>query len=140
MELVPSAVEAQNPNHRTTREDPAWIVFFYLKLSGDYIGHIYRNPRTATFQTCAYYHKSYLDKNPNEYFKVKSFYFLWFFTLTISSLFLRSRWGRCHQPMIISNPTLQETQGFPAGPVVENPPANMGDTGSIPDLGGSHMQ
>ena len=137
MELVPSAVEAQNPNHWTTREDPAWIVFLYLKLSSDYIGHIYRNPWTATFQTCAYHRKSYLDKNPNEYFKVKSFYFLWFFTLTISSLFLRSRRGRCHQPMIISNPTLQ---GSPAGPVVENLPANMGDTGSIPDLGGSHMQ
>ena len=30
-------------------------------------------------------------------------------------------------------------QGFPGGAVVENPPANAGDTGSSPGLGGSHM-
>ena len=29
--------------------------------------------------------------------------------------------------------------GFPGGAVVENPPANAGDTGSSPGLGGSHM-
>ena len=28
---------------------------------------------------------------------------------------------------------------FPGGPVVKNPPANAGDTGSIPGLGRSHM-
>ena len=28
---------------------------------------------------------------------------------------------------------------FPSGPVVKNPPANAGDTGSIPDLGEFHM-
>ena len=34
----------------------------------------------------------------------------------------------------------QETlESFPGGSVVKNPPANEGDTGSIPDLGGSHM-
>ena len=30
-------------------------------------------------------------------------------------------------------------QGFPGGTVVENLPANAGDTGSSPGLGGSHM-
>ena len=30
-------------------------------------------------------------------------------------------------------------RGFPGGSVVKNPPANAGDTGSIPDLGRSHM-
>ena len=30
-------------------------------------------------------------------------------------------------------------RGFPGGAVVENLPANAGDTGSSPDLGGSHM-
>ena len=30
-------------------------------------------------------------------------------------------------------------QDFPGGPVVKNPPANAGDTGSVPGLGGSHM-
>ena len=29
--------------------------------------------------------------------------------------------------------------GFPGGAVVENQPANAGDTGSSPGLGGSHM-
>ena len=28
---------------------------------------------------------------------------------------------------------------FPGGTVVKNPPANAGDTGSIPDLGRSHI-
>ena len=30
-------------------------------------------------------------------------------------------------------------RGFPGGPVVKNPPANAGDTGSIPALGRSHV-
>ena len=29
--------------------------------------------------------------------------------------------------------------GFPGGSVVKDPPANAGDTGSIPDPGRSHM-
>ena len=33
-------------------------------------------------------------------------------------------------------PTLR---GFPGGSVVKNPPANVGDTGLISDLGRSHM-
>ena len=28
---------------------------------------------------------------------------------------------------------------FPGGPVVKNPPANAGDTGSIPNPGGSYV-
>ena len=32
-----------------------------------------------------------------------------------------------------------EKTGFPGGAVVENLPANAGDTGSSPGLGGSHM-
>ena len=30
-------------------------------------------------------------------------------------------------------------EGFPGGAVVRSPPANAGDTGSSPGLGGSHM-
>lgn len=30
-------------------------------------------------------------------------------------------------------------QGFPGGPGVKGPPANAGDTGSIPEQGRSHM-
>ena len=30
-------------------------------------------------------------------------------------------------------------EGFPGGPRIKNPPANAGDTGSIPGLGRSHM-
>ena len=33
----------------------------------------------------------------------------------------------------------ESTQGFPGGAVVESLPANAGDTGSSPGLGGSHM-
>ena len=29
--------------------------------------------------------------------------------------------------------------GFPGGPLIENPPANAGDTASVPDPGRSHM-
>ena len=32
-----------------------------------------------------------------------------------------------------------ENEGFPGGAVVENLPANAGDTGSSPGLGRSHM-
>ena len=32
-----------------------------------------------------------------------------------------------------------ESRGFPGGAVVENLPANAGDTGSSPGLGRSHM-
>ena len=35
--------------------------------------------------------------------------------------------------------TVRMIQGFPGGAVVENLPANAGDTGSSPGLGGSHM-
>ena len=33
----------------------------------------------------------------------------------------------------------KKRQGFPGGAVIENLPANAGDTGSSPGLGGSHM-
>ena len=33
----------------------------------------------------------------------------------------------------------RNAKGFPGGAVVENPPANAGDTGSSPGLGRSHM-
>ena len=36
-------------------------------------------------------------------------------------------------------PLLKASQGFPGGAVVENLPANAGDTGSSPGLGRSHM-
>ena len=34
---------------------------------------------------------------------------------------------------------IKKFQGFPGGAVVENLPANAGDTGSSPGLGRSHM-
>ena len=37
---------------------------------------------------------------------------------------------------MISKPVIG---GFPGGAVVESPPADAGDTGSSPGLGGSHM-
>ena len=39
----------------------------------------------------------------------------------------------------MNNPTKTTvSRGFPGGPVVKNPPANTGDTGSIPGPGRSH--
>ena len=32
-----------------------------------------------------------------------------------------------------------QKRGFPGGAVIRNPPANAGDTGSIPGPGGSYM-
>ena len=42
---------------------------------------------------------------------------------------------------LLSNylPMKNKVKGFPGGSVVKNLPANAGDTGSIPDLGRSHM-
>ena len=42
---------------------------------------------------------------------------------------------------LVTGVVYQELQleGFPGGAVVENLPANAGDTGSSPGLGGSHM-
>ena len=34
---------------------------------------------------------------------------------------------------------IEHIRDFPGGTVVENPPANAGDTGSSPGPGGSHM-
>ena len=33
----------------------------------------------------------------------------------------------------------KQTRDFPGGAVIKNPPANAGDTGSIPGAGRSHM-
>ena len=37
------------------------------------------------------------------------------------------------------NTAKKPNKGFPGGAVVENLPANAGDTGSRPGVGGSHM-
>ena len=42
----------------------------------------------------------------------------------------------CKDGLIFKN---QSVWGFPGGTVVENLPANAGDTGSSPGLGRSHM-
>ena len=59
------------------------------------------------------------------------------FVLTESD-YERSGWqkGPWHQPKSL---TKRKGGGFPGGAVVENLPANAGDTGSSPGLGGSHM-
>ena len=45
----------------------------------------------------------------------------------------------CIYPLT-GNPTPKNLpQDFPGGPVVKNPPANAGDTGSIPGLGRVHV-
>ena len=56
----------------------------------------------------------------------------------------RSSWA--HEPQLLSlrvwslcSATREAARGFPGGAVVENLPANAGDTGSSPSLGRSHM-
>ena len=39
---------------------------------------------------------------------------------------------------IVTRGLKNHTLGFPGGTVIKNPPANAGDTGSIPGLGRSH--
>ena len=46
-------------------------------------------------------------------------------------------WGQREQSA--SGAGKEKVQGFPGGAVVENLPANAGDTGSSPGLGRSHM-
>ena len=41
-----------------------------------------------------------------------------------------------HKTLKILNPL---GLGFLGGPVAKNPPANVGDTGSVPGLGGPHV-
>ena len=55
------------------------------------------------------------------------FFIMVLFTSTLSTVF--------HQPLFLKSKGL----GFPGGAVVENLPANAGDTGSSPGLGRSHM-
>ena len=54
-------------------------------------------------------------------------------------MFLLVPYGCCNQ--LPQNLRLKTTElDFPGGSVVKNPPANAGDTGSIPDVGRSHGQ
>ena len=43
------------------------------------------------------------------------------------------------KPFAKIHPSKSTLQGFPGGAVVENLPANAGNTGSSPGLGRSHM-
>ena len=40
---------------------------------------------------------------------------------------------------LVDKNSIKKERDFPGGAVVKNPPANAGDTGSIPGLGRSHM-
>ena len=48
-------------------------------------------------------------------------------------------WQRSHLKVGRQKKNQKMIQGFPGGAVVENLPANAGDTGSSPGLGRSHM-
>ena len=50
-----------------------------------------------------------------------------------------SRWPQCNHKTPNNRESRVRLRGFPGGAVVENLPANAGDTGSSPGLGRSHM-
>ena len=70
------------------------------------------------------------------------------------NLFQSIEWGQSYTVPVLSwnlqkpcllllsflEPAIRISLGFPCGSVVENLPANAGDMGSIPGLGGSHSQ
>ena len=58
-----------------------------------------------------------------------------------NKVLLYSTGNSIHYPVINHNGKeyKKECRGFPGGTVVENLPANVGDTGSSPGLGRSHM-
>ena len=48
--------------------------------------------------------------------------------------------GSTKQPSLSCSSNIKDHgSSFPGGPVVKSPPCNAWDTGSIPDLGGSHV-
>ena len=60
--------------------------------------------------------------------------------MTINNLIIpHSYVGRTLKNIFTYFMTYKDLTGFPGGAVVENLPANAGDTGSSPGLGGSHM-
>ena len=64
--------------------------------------------------------------------------FLWFI---LNCCNLRENWATETAIYVhIQSPTRSPLRGFPGGSVVKSLPANVGDTGSVPDLGRSHMQ
>ena len=59
---------------------------------------------------------------------------------TDMKLILQRRFStRAANPHSVAEDAKRGTWGFPGGAVVENLPANAGDTGSSPGLGRSHM-
>ena len=57
-----------------------------------------------------------------------------------AELFFLRIWEIQRQLLERSHEGQETLEGFLCDSVVKNPPANEGDTGSIPDLGGSHMR
>ena len=60
-------------------------------------------------------------------------------TITQYQQFFHCLWLDIQEFKAISVLKKHQSRGFPGGAVVESLPANAGDTGSRPGLGGSHM-
>ena len=58
---------------------------------------------------------------------------------TVSRRKKKNALGSLPEKTVLSVLIKNSVLGFPGGAVVENPPANAGDTGSSPGLGRSHM-
>ena len=60
-----------------------------------------------------------------------------FGTKVIGEILINTRYTSYNNPVLYWHKN--KSQDFPGGPVVKNPPANAGDTGSIPGPGRLHI-
>ena len=99
---------------------------------------VFSNESVLHIRWPMYWSFSFSISPSNEYSELISFRMDWFDLLAVQGT-LKSL--QINPPVAWSIPnSLKDCGDFPGGPLVKNPPANAGDTGSIPGLGRFHMQ
>ena len=99
---------------------------------------VFSNDSVLHIRWPKYWSFSFSISPSNEYSELISFRMDWFDLLAVQRT-LKSL--QINPPMTWSIPnSLKDCGDFPGGPLVKNPPANAGDTGSIPCQGHFHMQ
>ena len=99
---------------------------------------VFSNDSVLHIRWPKYWSFSFSISPSNEYSELISFRMDWFDLLAVQRT-LKSL--QINPPLTWSIPnSLKDCGDFPGGPLVKNPPANAGDTGSIPCQGHFHMQ